>query len=321
MTYCHDFRFWYRTTVLLVNKSTKIFLFVLLGLGILTTVSVLMFWLMLKSVDRKDEIVFHGSGDKIAVVEIKGVILDSEEIVRQLKKFHEDRSIQAILLRIDSPGGGVAASQEIYEEVRKIRETGKIVVVSMSSLAASGGYYVACGANKIVANRGTLTGSIGVISQFMQFDSLMGKIGITMNTIKSGKMKDAGNPFRRMTADDKEYFQSLMDDVHKQFIGVVEDEREIEHDTLVKYADGRVFTGEQALELGLVDTLGTFEDAVGIAAELAGISGEPSIVKEAKKKTTLFDLLMNDAEVPEFTDLKNQILHQPILQYRIPQGF
>lgn len=280
-----------------------------------------MFWLMLKSVDRKEEIVFHGSGEKIAVVEIKGVILDSEEIVRQLKKFHEDRSIQAILLRIDSPGGGVAASQEIYEEVRKIRETGKIVVVSMSSLAASGGYYVACGANKIVANKGTLTGSIGVISQFMQFDSLMGKIGITMNTIKSGKMKDAGNPFRKMTADDKEYFQSLMDDVHKQFIGVVEDERGIEHDTLVKYADGRVFTGEQALELGLVDTLGTFEDAVGIAAELAGISGEPSIVKEAKKKTTLFDLLMNDAEVPEFTDLKNQILHQPILQYRIPQGF
>lgn len=287
----------------------------------LTTVSVLMFWLMLKSVDRKEEVVFHGSGDKIAVVEIKGVILDSEEIVRQLKKFHEDRSIQAILLRIDSPGGGVAASQEIYEEVRKIRETGKIVVVSMSSLAASGGYYVACGANKIVANKGTLTGSIGVISQFMQFDSLMGKIGITMNTIKSGKMKDAGNPFRKMTADDREFFQSLMDDVHKQFIGVVEDERGIEHDTLVKYADGRVFTGVQALELGLVDTLGTFEDAVGIAAELAGISGEPSIVKEAKKKTTLFDLLMNDAEVAEFTDLKNQILHQPILQYRIPQGF
>jgi len=284
-------------------------------------VSVLMFWLMLKSVDRKEEVVFHGSGDKIAVVEIKGVILDSEEIVRQLKKFHEDRSVQAILLRIDSPGGGVAASQEIYEEVRKIRETGKIVVVSMSSLAASGGYYVACGANKIVANKGTLTGSIGVISQFMQFDSLMGKIGITMNTIKSGKMKDAGNPFRKMTADDREFFQSLMDDVHKQFIGVVEDERGIEHDTLVKYADGRVFTGVQALELGLVDTLGTFEDAVGIAAELAGISGEPSIVKEAKKKTTLFDLLMNDAEVAEFTDLKNQILHQPILQYRIPQGF
>jgi protease-4 len=304
-----------------VNKSTKIFLFVLLGLGLLTVVSVLMFWLMLKSVDRKEEVVFHGSGDKIAVVEIKGVILDSEEIVRQLKKFHEDRSVQAILLRIDSPGGGVAASQEIYEEVRKIRETGKIVVVSMSSLAASGGYYVACGANKIVANKGTLTGSIGVISQFMQFDSLMGKIGITMNTIKSGKMKDAGNPFRKMTADDREFFQSLMDDVHKQFIGVVEDERGIEHDTLVKYADGRVFTGVQALELGLVDTLGTFEDAVGIAAELAGISGEPSIVKEAKKKTTLFDLLMNDAEVAEFTDLKNQILHQPILQYRIPQGF
>ncbi len=276
---------------------------------------------MLKSVDRKEEVVFHGSGDKIAVVELKGVILDSEEIVRQLKKFHEDRSVQAILLRIDSPGGGVAASQEIYEEVRRIRETGKIVVVSMSSIAASGGYYVACGANKIVANRGTLTGSIGVISQFMQFDSLMGKIGITMNTIKSGKMKDAGNPFRKMTADDKEYFQTLMDDVHQQFIGVVESERDIDHDTLVKYADGRVFTGEQALELGLIDTLGTFEDAVGLAAELAGISGEPSIIKEAKKKTSLFDLLMNDAEVPEFTDLKNQILHQPTLQYRIPHGF
>ncbi|TAK57480.1 MAG: signal peptide peptidase SppA [Bacteroidetes bacterium] len=304
-----------------MNKSTKIFLFILLGLAFVTCIAILTFWMMLKNVERKEVVVFHGSGDEVAVVEVKGVILDSEEIVRQLKKFNEDRSIQAIILRVDSPGGGVAASQEIYEEVRKIRESGKIVVVSMGSMAASGGYYVSCGANKIVANKGTLTGSIGVISQFMEFDSLMGKIGITMNTIKSGKMKDAGNPFRRMTAEDKEYFQSLMDDVHRQFIGVVESERKLDHDTLVKYADGRVFTGEQALELGLVDTLGTYEDAVSIAAELAGISGKPSIVKEAKKRISLFDILTGNAEVTEFIGLKERILQQPILQYRLPQGF
>ncbi len=304
-----------------MNKSTAIFLSILLGLLVFAGIAFLSFWLILKNSSKREEIVFEGSGDNIAVVDLKGVILESESVVRQLKKFDDDRSVVAIILRVDSPGGGVVASQEIYEEVKNIKKSGKIIVVSMGSLAASGGYYAACGATKIVCNKGTLTGSIGVISEFMQFDSLLGKIGVKMNVIKSGKLKDAGSPYRKMTDNDREYFQSLMDNVHKQFIGAVETERKISPDTLAMYADGRVFTGEQALQLGLVDTLGTFEDAVKIAADLAGIHGKPSIIREAKKKTSLLDLVTGDSKIDEIIDFKNQILNHPILQYKIPQGF
>jgi len=304
-----------------VNKSTAIFLSILLGLLVFSGIAFLTFWLVLKNSSKREEIVFEGTGDEVAVVDVKGVILESEEVVRQLKNFSDDRSVVAIILRVDSPGGGVVASQEIYEEVKSVKKSGKIIVVSMGSLAASGGYYVSCGATRIVCNKGTLTGSIGVISEFMQFDSLLGKIGVKMNVIKSGKLKDAGSPFRTMTDVDREYFQSLMDNVHKQFVKAVETERKISHDTLTMYADGRVFTGEQALKLGLVDTLGTFEDAVRIAADLAGIRGKPSIIREAKKKTSLLDLVTGDSKIDELLDFKNQILNHPILQYKIPQGF
>ncbi len=304
-----------------MNKSTAIFLSILLGLLVFSGIAFLTFWLVLKNSSKREEIVFEGTGDEVAVVDVKGVILESEEVVRQLKNFSDDRSVVAIILRVDSPGGGVVASQEIYEEVKSVKKSGKIIVVSMGSLAASGGYYVSCGATRIVCNKGTLTGSIGVISEFMQFDSLLGKIGVKMNVIKSGKLKDAGSPFRTMTDVDREYFQSLMDNVHKQFVKAVETERKISHDTLTMYADGRVFTGEQALKLGLVDTLGTFEDAVRIAADLAGIRGKPSIIREAKKKTSLLDLVTGDSKIDELLDFKNQILNHPILQYKIPQGF
>ena len=268
-----------------------------------------------------DDEVVVGSGDKIAVVELNGVITSSGDVVRQFKKYRENRSIKAILFRVDSPGGGVVASQEIYEEVKKTRSKGKPVVVSMGALAASGGYYVSCGANKIVANPGTLTGSIGVISQFMRYDSLLGKIGVSVNTIKSGKLKDAGNPFREMTKEDKAYFQRLMDNVHRQFISAVETERKMEHGSLISLADGRVFTGEEALSLGLVDTLGTYEDAILIAAKLAGIKGEPSLVKERKRGLTLFGRLIGESKIDELLGLKDQILNQPILQYRMAHSF
>ncbi|MBI5476919.1 MAG: signal peptide peptidase SppA [Ignavibacteriales bacterium] len=304
-----------------MSTSTKWFLIIIgiLGLSGLAIFSLL--YISLKSVSSYEEEVITGHGDKIAVVELKGVILTSEDIVRQLKKFREDRSIRGILFRVDSPGGGVVASQEIYQEVLNTKIQGKPVVVSMGSLAASGGYYVSCPANKIVANSGTLTGSIGVISQFMEYDSLLGKIGVSVNTIKSGKFKDAGNPFRKMTADDKEYFQKLMNDVHKQFINAVEIQRKLEHDSIVAYADGRVFTGEQALNMGLVDTIGTYEDAIKILAKLAGIHGEPSIVKERKRGLTFIDYLLGNTKVGELFGLKEKLLEQPILQYRMVQGF
>jgi len=192
---------------------------------------------------------------------------------------------------------------------------------SMGSLAASGGYYVSCGATTIVANPGTLTGSIGVISQFMNFDSLMQKVGVGVNTIKSGRFKDAGNPFRAMSPEDVAYFQGLMDDVHRQFIATVEHERKIPHDTLVTYADGRVFTGEQARTMGLVDTIGTYEDAVEIAAHLGKIDGEPAIVKERKHGPSLFERLFGEVLAGNLEGVRGEFFHRPILQYRMVQGF
>ena len=304
-----------------MSNSTRWFLIIAGSLIVIGIGAILFFYIMLKNISDYDADVVIGSGDRIAIVELKGVILSSEDIVRQLKKYNEDRSIKGILFRIDSPGGGVVASQEIYEEVKKIRDQKKSIVVSMGSLAASGGYYVACPANKIVANPGTLTGSIGVISQFMRYDSLLGKIGVEVNTVKSGKFKDAGNPFRAMTSDDKQYFQKLMDDVHRQFITAVETERKLNHDSVAAFADGRVFTGEQALKMGLVDTIGTYEDAVMITARLAGIKGTPSIVKEKKRTLTFFDMVFGKTKLADLLHLNEELLNQPILQYKMVQGF
>jgi protease-4 len=263
--------------------------------------------------DESDDSV-STSGEKIAVVELREPIVSSEDIVRQFKKYRENRSIKAIVFRVESPGGGVAASQEIYEEVRKTRDAGRPVVVSMGSVAASGGYYVSCGATRIVANPGTLTGSIGVIFQFMHFKQLMDKIGVDETTFKTGKFKDSGSPFRKTTEEEKQYFNLLIGDVYDQFVDVVAEERGLERSEVLKYADGRVFTGRQAVEYGFVDTLGTMEDAISIAAELGGISGRPIIVKETKRKS-LFEKLVGDAAT-EVTKIRQELLQQPALQYR-----
>lgn len=304
-----------------MKTSTKWFLGIMGGLVVLGIVVVGFFSLLFFALSTEDSksLSIMGSGAKVGVIELRGPIFESEDIVKQLKKFRDRRDVKAIVLRVDSPGGGVAASQEIYEEVKKTRDAGRPIVVSMGAVAASGGYYVSCGADRIVANRGTITGSIGVISQFLHFDPLMKKIGIEAYTIKSGKFKDTGNPFREMTAQDRKYIQTLIDDVHHQFIDVVERERSLDHAKAIEYADGRVFTGEQALELGLVDTLGTFEDAIKIAAEKGGIKGEPGIVKEEKRKRKLFDLLFGGTKLGDLFDLKEEILTQPILQYRFVQ--
>jgi protease-4 len=304
-----------------MSNSTKWFLviaglLVFFGFGVLVLLS-----LIVAGASEGETEVTVGSGQKIAVVELTGEITSSEEIVRQFRKYRENSAVKGILFRVDSPGGGVVASQEIYEEVRKTRDAGKPIVVSMGALAASGGYYVSCGASRIVANPGTLTGSIGVISQFMNFDSLMRKVGVGVNTIKSGRFKDAGNPFRAMSPEDMSYFQQLMDDVHRQFIGTVESERKLAHDTVVTYADGRVFTGEQALRMHLVDTLGTYEDAIKIAARLSGIKGDPAILKERKRGPSLFERLFGDVLAGNLDGVRGEFFHRPILQYRMVQGF
>lgn len=254
------------------------------------------------------------SGARVAVVELKEPIYSSEETVRQFKKYRENKAVKAIVFRVDSPGGGVAASQEIYEEVKKTRDGGKPVVVSMGGIAASGGYYVSCGASKIVANPGTLTGSIGVIFQFLQIDELMKKVGVDATTVKSGKLKDAGSPFRKPTEEEKKFFQSLIDNTYDQFVDVVANERKIDRKEVIKYADGRVFTGKQALAYGFVDTLGTLEDAISIAAEMGDIKGKPKVVKERKRKS-FWGILTEEAR-SEIGAIRDELFSQPFLQYK-----
>lgn len=269
------------------------------------------------SLDDTEDVSYGKGGTVVAIVELNEPIVSSENIVRLLKKYRQNIDVRAIVFRIESPGGGVSASQEIYEEVKKTRKSGKPVVVSIGAVAASGGYYVACGADKIVANPGSITGSIGVISQFMHVDDLLNKIGVSSTTIKSGKLKDSGSPLRKMTGEDKKYFQEMVDDVYDQFVSVVAEERKLEKNLVRRIADGRVFTGRKAYELKLIDTLGTYEDAIRIAADLASIAGRPRVIKE-KKKEKLTDILFGEVQT-EFSKLKNELLNQPIIQYRYVQ--
>lgn len=297
-----------------MTKSTKWFLGILGLLAVLAVGFTLLFMSLFNSSSEKTETVTLGAGDKIAVIDLKGVIVSSEDVVRQLKKYRENKAINAIVLHIDSPGGAVVPSQEMYEEVRKTRDGGKPIVVAMGSLAASGGYYVACGGSRLVANRGTLTGSIGVISEFLQLYDALEKLGIEMKTIKAGHLKDAGSPTRKMNEDDQKYFQGLMDDVHRQFMDVVARERHLSASDVHQLADGRVFTGERAVELGLIDTIGTFEDALHIAAGMAGIKGEPAIVKERKRQFWLESVFGDAGET--LRELKQELIDRPVLSYR-----
>lgn len=209
----------------------------------------------------------------IGVIEVKGVILEAEEILENLVAFREEPKIRAIVLRIDSPGGAVGASQEIYDEIRR---TGKVkpVVASLGSVAASGGLYVSLGAGKIVANPGTLTGSMGVILKFANLEGLFDKIGYKNEVVKSGRLKDIGSPSRPMTAEERQMLQGMIDIVQSQFVQAVAESRSLPAEQVRKIADGRIFSGEQAKEYGLVDQLGNFSDAVMLAAELAGMKDE-----------------------------------------------
>ncbi len=232
-------------------------------------------------------------GDKIAVVDIKGVITSSRGIVEQIEKLKEDSDVKAIILRINSPGGGVGPSQEIYREVLRAKEKKKIIA-SMESVAASGGYYVACASDIIVANPGTITGSIGVVMEFSNVEDLLKKIGLRSYVIKSGKHKDIGSPLREMTSEEKAILQSVIDSVHSQFVRAVAEGRNMEEGKIRRIADGRIFSGEQAKELGLVDRLGSLQDAIEIAAEMIGIEGKPVVVYP-KKKLSLYELLFKQS--------------------------
>jgi protease-4 len=261
---------------------------VLLGL-IIIGVILGVFLLLIFFLTRFGEERAFALGDKIAVVEIKGVITSSRSIVEQIENYAEDDAVKAIVLRINSPGGAVGPSQEIYREVLRAKEKKK-VIASMESVAASGGYYVACASDVIVANPGTITGSIGVVMEFSNIEDLLRKIGLRSYVVKSGKHKDIGSPVRKMTSEEKAILQGVIDSVHNQFVRAVAEGRDLEEGKVRQLADGRIFSGEQAEELGLVDRLGGLQDAVEIAAEMVGIEGKPAVIYP-KRKLSLYELL------------------------------
>ena len=229
--------------------------------------------------------------DRIALIRVEGVILDAQQTVGDLKKFGESPSVKAIVLRIDSPGGGVVPSQEIHDAVLRVRnKQNKAVVASMGTVAASGGYYIAAATDRIIANPGTLTGSIGVIMELANLEGLLKKIGVENVVVKSGRHKDIGSPFRKMSDEDRRILQSVMDDVHTQFIEAVAEGRSLDVADVRPLADGRIFTGRQAKEIKLVDELGNLDDAIRLAADLGGIEGEPKVV-EPRKRFSVRELL------------------------------
>ena len=229
--------------------------------------------------------------DRIALIRVEGVILDSQATVGELKRFGENPSVKAIVLRIDSPGGGVVPSQEIHDAVQRVRsKSNKAVIASMGSVAASGGYYIAAATDRIVANPGTLTGSIGVIMETANVEGLLQKLGVQGVVIKSGKYKDVGSPLRKMSDEERSLMQMVMDDVHKQFIEAVAAGRALELPDVQALADGRILTGRQAKDAKLVDELGNLEDAIQLAADVAGIEGEPKVV-EPRRRFSLRDVL------------------------------
>jgi protease-4 len=250
------------------------------GLFVLLIIISLVLTLFQKSIPLKS---------RIALVRIEGPIFDSKDAVEEIKEHVRDKSIKAIVLRVDSPGGAVAPSQEIYSEVKKAAAKKK-VIVSMGSVAASGGYYISAPATRIMANPGTLTGSIGVIMEIPNIEELMKKIGVKSEVVKSGKNKDIGSAFRLMKTEDRRLLQDVLDNVHEQFMRAVAEGRKMKMEDVRGLADGRIFTGEQALQHGLIDEIGTLEDATRAAAKMVGITGEPDVVSK-KDRLSFIDIL------------------------------
>jgi protease IV len=233
-----------------------------------------------------------GFGARVAVVELEGIIVDVEELLRDLKGHRENPLVKAVVIRINSPGGVVGPTQELHDALQRVRQAGKPVVASLGAVAASGGYYVAVAADRIYANPGTLTGSIGVIMQMANLENLMKKVGVDYVVVKAGQFKDIGNFSRRMTPEERRVLQTLLDDVHSQFIGAVAAGRKLEQQAVLGFADGRIFSGAQAKDLRMVDDLGGLEEAINTAASLAGLEVPPRVIPP-RRRLSVFDLLRN----------------------------
>lgn len=271
----------------------------------------IMFWVGSADFD------FLASPNRIGVVEVRGSITDVRDHLKALKRFRKDPNTKAIILRIESPGGGIAPSQELYREIERTASQ-KPVLASMGAVAASGGYYIAAPASRIIANPGTITGSIGVISYFPNLRELLQKIGVYTVTIKSGSLKDVGNPGREMTAEERQFLQETMDEAHQQFIRDVAQGRKMTEEKVRAIADGRIIMGETALSLGLVDELGNFEDAVMGATALGNILGDPELIYAKKDRLSLLDLLLGD-DVSEKVSAWMES-SEGLLRYELPSG-
>lgn len=233
--------------------------------------------------------------DRIQVVDVEGELLQSRPILEQLKRYEDSNSVKAILLNIDSPGGGVAVSQEIYAEIKRLREKkDKVIVAYLSSTGASGAYYISCAANKIVANPGTIVGSIGVIAEWVNYADLLEWAKLKEVVFKTGEFKDTGSATRALTDNERKYFQGLIDDMYVQFLEAVSSGRKLDLQDVRSLADGRVFTGRDAKERKLIDETGNFQDAVDLTAKLAGISGKPRLLRLNRQRVTLLDVLTTD---------------------------
>jgi protease-4 len=252
-----------------------------------------------------------GFGDRIGVVDLDGVIFSPQPVVDELKKFGDDSSIKAIIIHVNSPGGGVAASEEIYREVKRVREEKKKrVVVSIETVGASGAFYVASASNKIYADQGSIVGSIGVIAEWVNYGDLLKWAKLKNVVIKTGEFKDTGNPMRDLTPTEQAYMQSLIDNMFGQFIKAVADGRGLKYDDVKAIANGKVWTGEQALSMKLIDGVGDFETVVADTAKSVGIRGEPTLARPEKDRKTLLDLLLGD--VSQYIPTREKMMEQQV---------
>lgn len=310
-------------------KKEKLIITILLLLC-LSSIGLGLYSIFLRQAERVERALFPKGllpeKKKIGVVYIYGIINfpsdttglyrrlhGSEYVINQLRRFQEDESIAAVILKINSPGGTVAAVQEIYQQIQNLKKAKKKVVVSIGDIATSGAYYIACAADKIVANHGSLTGSIGVIMSLPNLEGFLEKIGVKVNIIKSGKHKDIGSSLRAMSEEEKGLLQGVIDNAYSQFFNVVAKNRKmIKKQELMKIADGRIFTGEQAKQMDLIDELGTYEDAIKLASKLAHIEGKPIIVEEDKPLKLLFDFMEIKNPIKKLQEDTTKIL----LEYR-----
>jgi len=290
-----------RTLLWIVIGGGAFFLFVL---AVFTLV-----YLTLRT--NEESTAFRGFGNKIGVVDLEGVIISPKIVVDQLKKFGDDDSIKAIILHVNSPGGGVAASEEIYREVKRIRDDKKKrIVASIESVGASGAYYVSSATNKIYADKGSIVGSIGVIAEWVNYGDLLHWAKLKDITMKAGEFKDTGSPTRDMTPAEKEYLQSLIDNMHGQFIQAVADGRKTKFEDVKAIANGKVWTGEQALSMKLIDQVADFQAAVDDTAKSVGIKGEPVLVHPERDRKTVLDVLFGD--VSEWLPTREKLLEHHV---------